>query len=366
MTLRVGLIGTSWWADAMYLPALAHHPRGAITALCGRDPDRTRASAARWGVPQVHTEWLEMVDSGSIDAVIVASPNDTHHDVVMAAADRGLHVLCEKPVALSADEAAAMAAAAEAAGIVTMVPFTYRWMPTNRWMKALVEEGYVGQPYHLNLRYFTGYARGPEYSWRFDVARSGGGLLGDLGSHWLHLARWWLGEVSSIGAISQTFVERDLRPDGSDYVHGEDSAVMTLRFASGAYGTLQVSAVCWEGTPFGQTHHAEVHGSEGTLYARNDWDTVQEVRGLRSGDHGGPQVLPVPDELWQGARRSSVHDTYRDVFRAGDSMTRAWVDAAADGRPCQPDLAEGARVQALVEAATASAASDGRQIAVDP
>jgi hypothetical protein len=75
-------------------------------------------------------------------------------------------------------------------------------------------------------------------------------------------------------------------------------------------------------------------------------------------------VLPVPDRFWQGARRSPVHDTYRDVFRKGDSMARSWVDAVADRRPCQPDFAEGARVQALVEAAIASAASDGRLIDV--
>jgi predicted dehydrogenase len=127
-----------------------------------------------------------------------------------------------------------------------------------------------------------------------------------------------------------------------------------------------VSAVCWEGTPFGQTHHAEIHGSDGTLYAVNDWDTVQEVRGVRPDDHGGPRLLPVPEELWYGARRSPVHDTYRDVFRRGDSMARSWASAVADGRPCQPDLAEGARVQQLLDAAARSAAQGGRLVDTTP
>jgi predicted dehydrogenase len=359
VTVRVGLIGTSWWVDAMYLPALADHPRGAITAVCGRDADRAQALADRWGIAQVHTEWSELIDSGEVDALIVSSPNDTHHPIVMAALGRGLHVLCEKPLALTAAEADAMATTAVAAGLVTMVPFTYRWMPTNRWMKELVDDGYVGRPYHVNLRYFAGYAREPGYAWRFDVERAGSGLLGDLGPHWLHLARWWLGEVTAIGALTATFVERGPRPDGTSYVQGEDSAVISVRFESGAYGTLQVSAVCWEGTPFGQTHHAEIHGSEGTLYAFNDWDLVQEVRGLRAGEQGGARLLPVPDRLWQGARRSSVHDTYRDVFRRGSSMARAWVEAIADGRPCEPDFVEGARIQTLLEAAAVSAAADG-------
>ncbi len=363
--LRVGLVGTSWWADAMYLPALADHPRGAITAICGRDPERTLDAADRWGIEHAFTDWTELLDSGLIDAVIVASPNDTHHDITMAAIERDLAVLCEKPVALTASEAEAMARAAAARGLVTMVPFTYRWMPTHQWIKELIDDGYVGRPYHLTLRYFAGFARDPAYSWRFDVEHSGGGLLGDLGSHCLHLARWWLGEVSAIGALSTTFVDREPRPDGSPYVQGEDASTITVRFDSGAVGTLQVSAMCWEGTPFGQTQDVEIHGSDGTLYAVNDWDSVQEVRGVRAGELG-LRVLPVPEHLWQGARRSPVPDTYRDIFRRSDAMARAWVDAVVDGRPCQPDLAEGARVQRLLETAAESARCDSRLLPVDP
>jgi predicted dehydrogenase len=364
--LRVGLVGTSWWADAMYLPALAEHPSGGIVAVCGTDRERTEVCATRWAVEHAYTDWKEMLDSGTLDAVIVASPNETHHPIAMAAIERGLHVLCEKPLALTAADAAAMARAADDAGLATMVPFTYRWMPTNQWVKALIDEGYVGRPYHANLRYFADFARGAGYSWRFDVERSGSGMLGDLGSHWLHLARWWLGEVACLGAITNTFVERAPRPDGTDYVRGEDSAIMYLRLESGALGTLQVSAVCWEGTGFGQTHHAEVHGSEGTLYATIDWDTVQEVRGVRVGERGGARVLPVPDRFWHGARRSSVHDTYRDVFRRGETMARLWLSAIAAGRRCEPDFAEGARVQRLLEAATLSVRTDGRLITVGP
>ena len=138
MTVRIGIIGTSWWADAMYLPALADHPDGAITAICGRDPDRTVAFAARWGIEEVHTDWAAMLDGGTVDAVIISSPNDTHHAMVLAAADRGIHLLCEKPVALDAEQAWEMVDATTAAGLTTMVPFTYRWMPTNQWIKALI------------------------------------------------------------------------------------------------------------------------------------------------------------------------------------------------------------------------------------
>src|SRR6476646_4632891 len=96
-TVRVGLVGTSWWAEAMYLPALADHPIGRITAICGRDLERTRSVAASWSIPHAFADWSAMLASGEIDAVIIATPNETHFEITMAALDRELPVLCEKP-----------------------------------------------------------------------------------------------------------------------------------------------------------------------------------------------------------------------------------------------------------------------------
>ncbi|MGZ4768919.1 MAG: Gfo/Idh/MocA family protein, partial [Ilumatobacteraceae bacterium] len=134
-SIRVGLVGTSWWAEAMYLPALADHPIGRITALCGRDIDRTRGVATRWNIPHDFTDWHAMLDADEIDAVIVASPNSSHFEITMAALDRGLPVLCEKPLGMTADEARQMADTARRHNAVTMVPFTYRFMPTNQFVK---------------------------------------------------------------------------------------------------------------------------------------------------------------------------------------------------------------------------------------
>ena len=113
----------------MYLPALADHPIGRITALCGRDPDRTADVAGRWEIPQHFTDWGIMLDKGEVDAVIVASPNESHYEITMAALDRRLPVLCEKPLGMTSDEAAEMADVASRNGVVTMVPFTYRLLP---------------------------------------------------------------------------------------------------------------------------------------------------------------------------------------------------------------------------------------------
>lgn len=364
--LRVGVLGTSWWADSMYLPALDGHPDVEIAGLCGRREAPARELAATWNVDWVSTDVDEFLDPERLDAVVVATSNDSHEPITLSAFDRGLHVLCEKPVATTTSAARAMAARAEAAGAITLVPFTYRYMPTNQFVRRLIDDGFVGRPFHLNMRYFTGFARDGEYSWRFDSELAGSGVIGDLGSHWLHVARWLLGDVVELGCVSSRFIDREPRPDGTDYERSEDSAQMHVRFESGATGTLQVSAVCWEGTDFGQTHHLDLHGADGTVYAHNDWSTVQEVRALRAGQPGPAPVVPIPDDIWGSSRRERVHDTYRDVFRVEHRMIGDWVDAVRAGRPVdgplRPDLAEGARVQELLALAVESAAGDGRML----
>lgn len=366
MTVRIGIFGTSWWVDTMYLPPISTHPDAELVAVCGRRAETSEALAAQWQVPQWYTDADRMLGSAELDAVVIATSNDTHHDLTMASLEAGLHVLCEKPMALNATDASAMATLAATTGAITMVPFTYRYMPVNRWVKQLVTDGYVGRPLHIGLRYYTDFGLDTGYSWRFDPEVAGTGIIGDLGSHWIDLARWLLAdEETSISAVSSAFIERGPRPDGTPYEALEDSVAMTVRYRSGAYGILQASAVCWEGTPFGQSHHLEIHGDDGTIYAVCDWDTVQEVRGIKRGVSGGPQPLPIPDEIWNGVRRDTVHNTYRDTFRNTDAMTRGWISAIAESRPVTPDFAEGLAVQRVLDAAAGSAERGGCPVDID-
>ncbi|MEM7093259.1 MAG: Gfo/Idh/MocA family oxidoreductase [Actinomycetota bacterium] len=361
--VRVGIFGTSWWADTIYLPGLDAHEQAEVVACCGRNQSRAETFARQWNIDGVYTEPAAMLAAAELDAVIVATANDTHHPLAIAAINAGLHVLCEKPLGLDVTEAEEMAAAAEAAGVITMVPFTYRYMPMNRWVRELVGNGYVGRPLHINARYYTSFGFETDYSWRFDREIAGSGIIGDLASHWIDLARWLLDDTEiEVSAISRNFVGRDSRPDGSAYEQMEDSAVLNVSYGSGAYGVLQTSAVCHEGTPFGQTHHLEIHGHRGTIYATCDWDRVQRVDGLRRGDTNGRQPLPIPEEIWGDVRRDVVHDTYRDVFRTTPAMTRGWIDAiavGADPASVGPSFADGLAVQRVLDAAVASAADRG-------
>ena len=363
MSVRVGVVGTSWWTDAMYLPALRARDDVDVVAVAGRDPDRTSDFARRWEVGRAVTDIDELLGL-PLDAIIVASANDSHHPITVAALDRGLDVLCEKPLGLTVAEAAHMTEAATRTGAVTLVPFTYRHMPMIVWVRRLIEQGYLGTPHRLGMRYFTDFARGGEYLWRFDAEVAGSGVIGDLGSHWLSIALWLMGDIAEIGCVSTRTVERADRPDGRPYERSEDGAVMTVRFANGAIGVLEVNATCWEGTGFGQTHHLDAHGHDGTLYATCDWDTVQEVRGVRADTPGPAAPLPIPDDVWGRVRRDSVHDTYRDVFRVEGAMIGEFIDAVLSREPCTTDFAHGLRVQRLVDAAVQSASSGGALLSV--
>lgn len=366
MTVRVGVFGTSWWADAMYLPPLQHHPHAETVAVCGRREEPARKLAEQWSIPHALTNADEMLDLG-LDAVVIATANDSHHELALKAIERGVHVLCEKPLGLNVAEAEEMTARAEAAGTITLVPFTYHWMPVNQWVKRLVSEGFVGRPLHINARYYTDFGFDDGYSWRFDREIAGSGIIGDIGSHWIHLARWMMNEEEeTVSALTSTFTERAMRPDGSDYERLEDSAVLTVRYRSGAYGVIQTCATCWEGTPFGQTHHVEIHGTEGTIYATCDWDTVQQVRGVRKGETGGAVELPIPADIWGGVRRDTVHNTYRDVFRTTNVMTRGWISAIVEGQPAEPSFREGLAVQRVIDAAYESVAASGAAIRLAP
>ena len=360
--VRIGLAGTSWWVDSMYLPALAGHPLADVRAIAGTRPEHTRQVAAQWGIPSAYATAEEMIAVEPLDAVIVATPNRAHYPIAHAALERGLHVLCEKPVGLSSSEARRLADLAAAKGLITMVPFTYRNMPGMRYLKELVDEGYIGQPYHLNMRYYAGYGRGGEYAWRFDLDVAGAALAGDLGSHLADLARWYFGEVESVTAEFGYCVPRAPRPDGADYPRGEDSAIILLRFANGATGTLHVSSVAHEPSSFSQLQAVEMHGSAGTLHHTNDWITNQGVAGARAGE-AAVHDLPIPDRHWGGAPRDDAHETYKHVFREQDTQARAFISAVSRGERVKPDLADGLAVQRIVDAAVRSA-REGRRVPI--
>ncbi|HUT18304.1 MAG TPA: Gfo/Idh/MocA family oxidoreductase, partial [Anaerolineae bacterium] len=348
--VRVGVIGTSWYADIAHLPRVKSHPRAELAAICGRNRARAEEMADKYGIPLVYTDYREMIEVGDLDAVIVSTPDDLHYPMTMAALDAGLHVLCEKPMALDRTQAKEMYEKAEAAGVKHMVCFTYRWAPAYRYLKQLLEEGYIGRCYHCRFGYLAGYGRAGRYGWKYD-RRRGLGALGDLGSHMIDLARWYVGDIVRVSACLDAFVERPGH-EGEALDPANDAAFLTVEFENGAQGMIEISAVAHVGAR-GQEQQVRLYGSLGTLEA--DGSILEgEMRGVRH-DEEQLRVLPVPDALWGDVNRAQpLAMQIMEAFVKQPIGDRLFIDAILGDQPVVPSFYDGLKVQEVIDAALRS------------
>jgi predicted dehydrogenase len=347
--VRVGVISTSWWADAMYLPSLKSHPTAEIAAICGRNRDRAEEMAVKYGIPRVFTDYGELIQKGELDAIVVATPDDLHYPMTMDALDAGLHVLCEKPMALNARHAREMYEKAEAVGVKHMVLFTNRWQPHFRYLKRLVDEGFIGRCFHAQFRFLGGYGRRPEYMWRFDGRRANG-ILGDLGAHLIDFARLYVGEIAKVHADLATFVERP-GAEGQEPVPANDSALLTLQFDNGAQGMVQASAVAYQGDRSMELS-VVLHGDAGTLESAWIYSGTEASATIRGARHDEEQfrLLAVPDHIRQNL---DIAD-FMDPFVKQSAGPRLFIDAILSDRPVSPDFYDGLKVQEVIDAALES------------
>ena len=361
--VRVGMVGTSWYADSMHLPSLTSHPQASVTAICGRNAARAAEMAAKFGVPHVFTDWRAMFQSGLMDAVVIAAPDDLHYPMCMAAIDAGLHVVCEKPLALTAAEARTMAAAADAAGVKHMTFFTLRWFPHTRFLRELVDAGRVGQPTHCQIAYFHGNGRDGRYRWRLDGDRANG-ILGDLGSHLIDLARWLNGDIVRVAAHLGAYGPRT-HPDGRPVTPANDAALLTLEFANGSQGIIHASAVIHTGGR-GMEQHVRFYGDAGSVeadFAFGNFGNAGVSTAVRAA--GAPDGLyadlPIPDHILGGL----APEAFADAFNSQPAGDRYFIDCLLAGRQPTPSLWDGVIVQEVIEAAITSH-REGRWVTVPP
>lgn len=345
--LRVGIVGTGWWAEAMYLPSLGSHPSAQITAICGRNVVRTGELARRAGGARVFADYRELVASGEVDAIVVATPDDLHHTVTMAALDAGRHVLCEKPMANSLADARAMLAKAESAGVMHMMMFSWRWQPHWLYVKRLLDEGFVGRCHYAGLAFVSDGALNPSYQWRLDGRRATG-ALGDLGSHMFDFTRWLLGEVQGVSARVTRAIDRDV--DGTEPTN--DTAAVSLALEGGTAVQVHLSMAVACGDAIVRLR-AECHGDEGTLEAQHEFfgsAAGVHIRGCRRGE--AFRDLATPPDLLAGSDPADLLSPYR-LHSAGP---RHFVDAILAGEPPSPSFLDGVKAQEVIDAAALSTA----------
>jgi predicted dehydrogenase len=372
--LRVGIVGFGWMGQVharAYARLCQHYSNSplapVLVAVADNAPDTRLANAvAAYGFSAMHAEWPELVARADLDLVSVTGPNFIHRDVAVAAAQAGKHVWVEKPAGRNADETRQIRDAVGAAGVHSAAGFNYRNAPAVERARRLIQDGRLGAVEHVTIRLLADYAAHPDagLTWRFRREWAGSGVLGDLVSHGLDLARYLAGEIAELIGDQTTFVgsrplvgaavDRSTRVRGGarGIVENEDYVSVLLRFASGARGMLESSRVA-----VGEqcTYQIEVHGERGALA----WDfrRMGELRVALDQDYtdAGYATLfcgPADGELGAFQPGSGIPMGFDDLKVI--ELYRL-VQSIATGQPVGATIEDAVRAAELVDAIADSA-----------
>ncbi|MEU2908419.1 Gfo/Idh/MocA family protein [Streptomyces massasporeus] len=285
-TLGVAVIGFGWMGRVhtqAYARVRHHYPQlplvPQLVAVAEEVPGRAEEAAAQFGFASTTRDWREVAADPRVRAVSITAPNFLHREIGVAMAEAGKHIWIEKPVGLTAEDAGAVADAVAEAGVQGAVGFNYRNAPAVEAARELIASGEIGTVTHVRVRLFSDYAAHPEgaLTWRYERERGGSGVLGDLASHGVDLARHLLGDITSLTADTAIFLPERARPAGATAGHSraaggelgpvenEDYVSCLLRFASGARGVLEA---CRVSVGEQNNYGFEVHGTKGAVF----WD----------------------------------------------------------------------------------------------
>ncbi|MER6735102.1 Gfo/Idh/MocA family protein [Streptomyces puniciscabiei] len=285
-TLGVAVVGFGWMGrvHTQAYARLPHHfpqlsVRPHLLTVADEVPGRAEEAAGLYGFAAATRDWREVAADPRVQAVSITAPNFLHREIGVAMAEAGKHIWIEKPVGLTADDARAVADAVTKAGVQGTVGFNYRNAPAVEAARELIASGEIGTVTHARVRLFSDYAAHPDgaLTWRYERARGGSGVLGDLASHGVDLARFLLGDIASLIADTAVFLPERARPAGATAGHtlatggepgpveNEDYVNCLLRFASGARGVLEA---CRVSVGEQNNYGFEVHGTRGAVF----WD----------------------------------------------------------------------------------------------
>lgn len=342
--VRVGFIG-SGFARRVQLPGLAFVPGARATAIASGRRANAEAVARDFGLPHVFTDGMELARSPDVDLVVVSSTPDTHARFAIAALEAGKHVLCEKPMAIDAFEAAQMVAASEhRPDSLAWIDHELRYEPNRRRARELIRSNAIGELWHIELSlkpYLRGDGRPQAFdapwTWWFDAAR-GGGILGAVGSHLIDLCRFWSGsEITHVAGVAETFIKQ--RKDETGVVRpvtADDFASCVLRTRSGTVATITLSTVAHHGPG----HLGQVTGNEGTLVLTGETK-------LELGKPGGPlEDISAPDDLSEKVKPNNMWA--RSFVRLLREMVAVIRGGTPQGEPAT--FRDGWQVQRVLDA----------------
>jgi predicted dehydrogenase len=346
--IGVGIIGAGGIALANHLPGLKLSPQARVAAVCDSDPRVLEQARQAAEVDAGFADYRELMKHPGIDAVIVATPNDLHPEIVLAACAAGKHVLCEKPLALNVADATKMLHAAEASNVRHMTAFTYRFVPAMRYLHHLVKTGALGEIRHFRAQRFQDWQTRP-LGWRQVKKHAGTGELGDMLSHRIDYGHHLIGQFSRLVAGVRTLVDER----GGQKADVDDWAAILGDFQSGATGMLESTKLA---TGRGEGHRGldlvEVNGSDASAVY-----STQRPLELQFGKSGAPELtkIEVPREFWvyPGSPRNPDEGDPLATFRYDQSVE--FIRAIVEQRDCEPSFKAGVECQAVMDAAVVSA-----------
>jgi len=378
-TLRVGMVGyrfmgrahsNAWRQAPRFFPLKAHVE---MHTICGRNAAAVQAARGQLGWQNASTDWREVIENPLIDVVDISTPNDSHCDIAVAAAQNGKHVLCEKPLALTVKQAQAMLHAAQKSKVVHMVCHNYRRIPAIALAKKLIAEGAVGQIHHYHARYAQDWIVDPEFplNWRLQKNISGSGAHGDINTHIIDLARYLVGEFKQVCGVLHTFIPERPATEMPGKAHAlvaktarkmgkvtvDDASLFLGHFENGAVANLEATRMA-----AGRRNHIEleINGSKGSLHF-----DLEDMNRLQFYDHTSPpdrqgfrdilvtqpgNVQPYAGHWWPPGHIIGYEHTF--VHTIAD-----FVNACIDRKPIHPTFEDGVKNQRVLEAVEESAKS---------
>ncbi|MFG1838105.1 Gfo/Idh/MocA family protein [Micromonospora sp. NPDC049175] len=358
--------------------------RARMALICGRDTTKVAEAADRLGWDASTTDWRDLINRDDIDVVDICTPGDSHAEIALAALAAGKHVLCEKPLANTVEEARAMTAAADlarASGVRSMCGFNYRRVPAVTMMRQMVADGRLGVIRHVRATYLQDWIVDPQFPlvWRLQKDRAGSGALGDIGAHIIDLTQFVTGQrISGVSAVTETFVKERPLPaessglaataDGGSAPTGpvtvDDAAVFVARLDGGALATYEASRFA---TGRKNSLRVEINGSLGSvifdLERLNELEFYDATR--PSVEQGFSRILvtegdhPYMSAWWPpghiiGYEHSFTHEM------------RDFIEAVATGVDPTPSFADALQVQLVLDAVTRSAELGSSWTEVEP
>ena len=367
--LNIGLVGYGFMGRThsnAFLQAPRYFPlpyRPMLKAVAARNRVRVETFAANWGYESAETDWRRLVERKDIDLIDIASPNDTHEEIAIAAAGAGKMVMCEKPLARSASEAEAMVSAVENAGVANAVWYNYRRVPAVMLLRQLIDEGMLGRVFHYRAKFLQDWTisedlpQGGEGLWRLDVKVAGSGVTGDLLAHCIDTAMWLNGPIADVTAVTETFVKArkhnltgNVEPVGID-----DACAFLSRFRNGSLATF-------ESTRYARGHKAQYTLEINGEHASAVWD-LHDLHRLQWFDHRdegrtrGWRTIHVSDgdhpymkHWWVPGLQIGYEHTFIHQFAD-------FCEAAAEGRSAPPTFRDALATDYVTDAVLKSARS---------